>query len=341
MKNVFSRLKILAFIMVIIFASCSRDEGFDENTQSEELQQSNLEEKYFLGKKVKVRKEEDGSYSLGGSDVRLFEEQLSDKPVAISKNPIPGADNQKLVLGGSVRKWPNNTVVYQIQGLSNNVRNELQKSFDEWTSKTSIRFKQRTNESNYVTISSNGQNCNCGVATLGMNGSNGFIRLGSGSTALVIIHEIGHTLGYLHEQNRPDRDQYIIINYQNIINGAANQFGVDQNAQLLTGTFDINSTMMYGSYTFSKNGLPTITDRQGNILPARRAALSNLDIQGTNQAYPGDGGGGPIDPDPSGPCDGVSEWNPNTNYFVGDRVTYQGNLYERDFFNWIFISSCN
>lgn len=31
-----------------------------------------------------------------------------------------------------------------------------------------------------------------------------------------ILHELGHVLGYFHEQSRPDRDQYIRVLTQNI-----------------------------------------------------------------------------------------------------------------------------
>ncbi len=41
------------------------------------------------------------------------------------------------------------------------------------------------------------------------------------------------------------------------------------------------------------------------------------------------------------PCNGIREWNSTVNYQVGDRVTYRGNLYERQAFRWAFISSCN
>ncbi len=32
----------------------------------------------------------------------------------------------------------------------------------------------------------------------------------------IAIHEIIHALGYLHEQQRPDRDSFIRVNYENI-----------------------------------------------------------------------------------------------------------------------------
>ena len=37
-----------------------------------------------------------------------------------------------------------------------------------------------------------------------------------------IIHEFVHALGFHHEQNRPDRDQHVKINYENIVHSREN-----------------------------------------------------------------------------------------------------------------------
>jgi len=37
-----------------------------------------------------------------------------------------------------------------------------------------------------------------------------------------VMHELMHTLGFWHEQQREDRDQYITVNYSNIISGKWN-----------------------------------------------------------------------------------------------------------------------
>ncbi len=339
-KIISKTLFISVLAAIVFFTSCEENETLNSPDQVTNQEKETIE-KYFLGERVKVTKEEDGTFSLQNTDIRLFENQLSDKKEVFDPNEAPNVSEKNQVgLARGVRKWTNNTVVYRTEGLSQSVMNELQKSMDEWENKTNIRFKERTNESTYVTISSNGRSCNCGVATLGANGSRGFIRLGAKTTAVVIIHEIGHTLGYIHEQNRLDRDDHIIINFENIQQGAEDQFFKSRTATLVTRDFDINSTMMYGSYTFSKNGRPTITDLNGNVLPRRGAEISALDIEGTNSIYPSTGGGNPP-PVSNNPCDGVDEWQRGQRYRVGDRVTYVGYLFERDFSRWNVIEKCN
>ncbi|WP_025664741.1 M12 family metallo-peptidase [Aquimarina megaterium] len=41
-----------------------------------------------------------------------------------------------------------------------------------------------------------------------------------------------------------------------------------------------------------------------------------------------------------GNCDGVAPWSPNVNYSVGDRVTYNGSLYERTATGWTNLGPC-
>lgn len=66
----------------------------------------------------------------------------------------------------------------------------------------------------------------------------------------IIIHEMGHAIGFQHEQTRPDRDGFVYINTANIQSGVeynfmryssnqVNNYGVD---------YDYTSVMHYSQY---------------------------------------------------------------------------------------------
>ena len=102
------------------------------------------------------------------------------------------------------------------------------------------------------------------------------------------MHEVGHAIGFFHEQSRPDRDDYIDINYENIIPGAASQFKkltYDDVDSLGVG-YDYNSIMHYDHNLFAYSyELSTIEAKDPSISVGSDRALSVLDIEQTNRLY--------------------------------------------------------
>jgi hypothetical protein len=80
------------------------------------------------------------------------------------------------------------------------------------------------------------------------------INIGTGCEIMgIVVHEIGHVLGMLHEMARSDRDTYLTVNYENVQSGMEAQFDKSSDAYG-RDTFDILSLMMYSAYAFSIGG---------------------------------------------------------------------------------------
>ncbi|KAK2552125.1 Blastula protease 10 [Acropora cervicornis] len=158
------------------------------------------------------------------------------------------------------RQWPGGVMAYVIDSSLTRSRKAMQAIRDgmaEWTSKTCIRFKRRTNERAYANFKL-GSGCSSYV---GRTGSRQDIHLGSGCWYKgIVAHEIGHALGFYHEQSRPDRDNYVTIVWDNIVEGNKFNFNKYNRGTIdsLGTKYDYGSVMHYGSRAFSKNGRPTI-----------------------------------------------------------------------------------
>lgn len=75
-----------------------------------------------------------------------------------------------------------------------------------------------------------------------------------------IMHEMIHALGFHHEQNRANRDDYVEVLLQNVQPGRESQFRkLDKGQATAFGVaYNQQSIMHYGGKAFSKNGNPTI-----------------------------------------------------------------------------------
>merc|ERR1712150_145710 len=69
--------------------------------------------------------------------------------------------------------------------------------------------------------------------------------------------------GIFHEQSRPDRDDFVKINWDNVSGGKDNNnFAKKTNTDVLGNTYDYGSVMHYTKTAFSSNGKETITPIQ-------------------------------------------------------------------------------
>ena len=100
-----------------------------------------------------------------------------------------------------------------------------------------------------------------------------------------IIHEIGHAIGLWHEHTREDRDSFITVDWDNIIEERKGNFERHVGDGTDIGQYDYGSIMHYGRRGFAidttKN---TITPPTG-VSIGQRNGLSNEDIDSVNSLY--------------------------------------------------------
>ena len=111
------------------------------------------------------------------------------------------------------------------------------------------------------------------------------ISLGSGCTTISkYLHEIGHVIGFWHEQSRPDRDEYIRILTENMNPGTQSNFRIQEEIDSMGVGYDYNSIMHYSSTTFG-SGRTTLVAHDSSIPVGGAVELSELDILQANLLY--------------------------------------------------------
>uniref|UniRef100_A0A8B9QSW8 Metalloendopeptidase n=1 Tax=Anas platyrhynchos TaxID=8839 RepID=A0A8B9QSW8_ANAPL len=106
----------------------------------------------------------------------------------------------------------------------------------------------------------------------------------------IVEHELLHALGFYHEQSRTDRDDYVQIWWDEIIEGFAYAFDKHNDSFLddLNTPYDYESVLHYGPYSFNINSnVPSITTKipEFNEIIGQRLDLSRIDLLKLNRMY--------------------------------------------------------
>lgn len=182
-----------------------------------------------------------------------------------------------------VRPWPTNEIPYFVQADLPNKERVIE-ALQMFTG-TRVRFIPYNNHRDAIVFERKEGACKSYVGYIGGLQK---IYLSDQCGVTEVAHEIMHSLGFVHEQNRSDRDNFIEVFWNNI--NPAEKVNFEKfsgSAMKITGSssFDFESIMIYPDTMFSSNQSSTmkaIVEEQ-KINPSD--TLSAKDIERINAIY--------------------------------------------------------
>ncbi|XP_045588272.1 low choriolytic enzyme-like [Procambarus clarkii] len=189
------------------------------------------------------------------------------------------------------RRWPNKTIYVNSSLVMEPLQHFVYKAMDYLNSVTCINFLN-------TTVPKSGPEIyiarDMGCASLvGFSGKDQPLTMWDTCylTNGIIIHEMLHAAGLYHHHSRADRDQYIFVNFSNIIDDLAHNYKKNKGYHGLLVTmgvpYDYHSVMHYGKNGFDKDpNYPSIVvlgDRDVEI--GQRLFATRTDIATINRYY--------------------------------------------------------
>nr|KAG5690178.1 hypothetical protein BaRGS_016569 [Batillaria attramentaria] len=192
-----------------------------------------------------------------------------------------------------VTRWDDAKVYYEINDDLNG-RAAITQAIKEWETYTCLNFTLADYDTKDKVVFQDGEGC---YSRLGKIGGTQEIVLGDGCLEKsIVIHEIGHTIGWIHEQARPDRDTYIRVNFNRIPDMYHDQF--DEFDTRLINDYDVQydyrSIMHYSGDLPVTRAIETLIPMYQDIigmaegLSYKDAMLANLMYNCAGKSYPGD-----------------------------------------------------
>ncbi|XP_017163297.1 bone morphogenetic protein 1-like isoform X4 [Poecilia reticulata] len=190
------------------------------------------------------------------------------------------------------RVWPDGIIPYVISGnFSGSQRAIFRQAMRHWEKHTCVIFTERTSEESYIIFTY--RPCGCCSYVGRRGGGPQAISIGKNCDKFgIVVHELGHVIGFWHEHTRPDRDEHVSIVRDNIQPGQDYNFLKMEPGEVdsLGEGYDFGSIMHYARNTFSRSiFLDTILPRYdvNGIRPSigQRTRLSEGDVAQARKLY--------------------------------------------------------
>ncbi|MGQ5524166.1 M12 family metallopeptidase [Chitinimonas sp. PSY-7] len=175
---------------------------------------------------------------------------------------------KRAVTSPTINRWPNRTIPYVLTNASPKVRSLFLDAARHIAENSAIRFVERTNESDYLYVFDGPSDAQAEYppgyygepmchSFIGKAGGPQEITLTPSCQSMdTVLHELMHAVGFGHEHQRPDRDQYVTVTREvedspfkdtcdPVSSSLAQNLGNDSEASLNIGPYDLDSVMHY------------------------------------------------------------------------------------------------
>ncbi|VDD74489.1 unnamed protein product [Mesocestoides corti] len=190
------------------------------------------------------------------------------------------------------RTWPYGVIPYVIQAnFSSETKATIMKAMRHWENHTCLSFVEREPQhKSYIIFTVKPCGC-CSYVGRRSEDEPQAISIGKNCDKKgIVIHELGHVIGFWHEHTRPDRDDHVEILLENVVEGQDFNFKKMDSGEVnsLREPYDYSSIMHYAKGTFAKaNKDETIRPKACCPRPpiGQRIQLSPGDVRQTNKLY--------------------------------------------------------
>lgn len=184
-----------------------------------------------------------------------------------------------------IRTWKGGVVPYRFaSGAGNKLRTRMEDAMAAIAKSSSVRFRPRVSETDYVTVRPGGSP----QSVIGCAGGEQSLYLQPSSPPRDYLHELCHLVGLCHEHTRPDRDQYLVVRPENLRDAALAPILMAEEPRLDVRPYDFASIMHYPTDAFAKPGTLTLEPKvqlPDGVVPGRSSALSAGDVAALKQIY--------------------------------------------------------